>query len=178
MPKAKPDKKYQFSDGHMTWSFPVGLAAGFDKNAKAINFLSRLGFGAIEVGTITPRPQIGNPRPRIKRLASQESLVNAMGFPNEGQDIIAQRLKSAGPNSLSLIGANLGKNKDTGQEKTPEDYANLYETFSPLSDYLVINISSPNTPGLRALQSKEGFRAICEAVDEKRKTNRKRNSNL
>lgn len=167
LPGAKPDKRYQLSDGHMTWSFPIGLAAGFDKNAKAVEFLSRLGFGAIEVGTITPEPQAGNPRPRIKRLPKDESLVNAMGFPNEGQLEIAERLKKL-INSNALIGANLGKNKDTSIEKTPNDYAMLYETFAPLSSYLVINISSPNTPGLRALQSKEGFRSICEALQDKR----------
>ena len=169
LPKVKPDKKYQLSDGHMTWSFPIGLAAGFDKNAKAVDFLSRLGFGAIEVGTITPRPQAGNPRPRIQRLATNQSLINAMGFPNEGSDKIRTRLNSLRLKSPALLGANLGKNKETSPQKTPEDYAFLYEVFAPVTDYLVINISSPNTPGLRALQSKEGFRSICEAVEEKRR---------
>ncbi len=168
LPKAKPDKRHQLSDGHMTWSFPIGLAAGFDKNAKACDFLSRLGFGAIEVGTITPKAQAGNPRPRIQRLAKDESLVNAMGFPNEGAEKIRSRIETLKLKSPALLGANLGKNKDTSAQQTPEDYALLYEAFAPVTNYLVINISSPNTPGLRALQSKEGFRSICEAVEEKR----------
>lgn len=171
LPRAKPDQKYRLSDGHMQWDFPIGLAAGFDKNARAMNFLSGLGFGALEVGTITVKPQIGNPKPRITRFPNERSVVNAMGFPNQGMDVIKTRVLHAHLNNACKIGSNLGKNKDTSIENTPEDYALLYENFANISDYLVINISSPNTPGLRALQSKEGFRAICEAVSEKRKVN-------
>lgn len=169
LPRAVPDKKYRLSDGSQTWDFPVGLAAGFDKNARAVDFLSRLGFGAVEVGTITKNPQAGNPRPRITRFPKENSLLNSMGFPNDGESEILNRLQSASWKPTCKLGANLGKNKLTSDEKTPEDYADLYESFAPLADYLVINISSPNTPGLRSLQSKEGFRGICQAVQEKRK---------
>lgn len=173
LPHANPDSKHQLSDGHMTWSFPVGLAAGFDKNAKAVDFLSRLGFGAVEVGTITPLPQEGNPRPRIQRFSREESLLNSMGFPNEGMEKIYQRLVHSVRKEQCALGANLGKNKDTSEPNAAQDYADLYQKFAPLADYLVINVSSPNTPGLRALQSKEGLRAICEAVNEKRRENLK-----
>lgn len=170
---AQPSAKYQISDGNMSWKFPVGLAAGFDKNARAIEFMQGLGFGSLEVGTITPKAQIGNDRPRIKRIASENSLLNAMGFPNAGADEIFKNIQNSKINDQIVIGSNLGKNKSTSDSKAPEDYALLYEKFAPISDYLVINISSPNTPGLRALQSKDGFQAICQAVDEKRKVNKK-----
>tara|TARA_B100001971_G_scaffold152968_1_gene142174 strand:- start:3149 stop:4204 length:1056 start_codon:yes stop_codon:yes gene_type:complete len=170
---ATPGEKYAINDGHMKWKFPIGLAAGFDKNARAIEFMQELGFGALEIGTITPKAQIGNPRPRIQRLKKENSLLNAMGFPNMGSDEILNNLKKSHKNSDIIIGSNLGKNKDTPDHKAPEDYASLYETFAPHSDYLVINISSPNTPGLRALQSRDGFKAICEAIDEKRKVQKK-----
>ena len=173
LPHAKPDNKHQLSDGHTTWSFPVGLAAGFDKNARAVDFLSRLGFGAVEVGTITPLPQEGNPRPRIQRFSREESLLNSMGFPNEGMEKIYQRLAHSVRKERCALGANLGKNKDTSERNAAQDYACLYQKFAPMADYLVINVSSPNTPGLRALQSKEGLRAICEAVSEKRRENTK-----
>ena len=173
LPHANPDKKYRLSDGHQQWDFPVGLAAGFDKNARALDFLSRLGFGALEAGTITPLPQEGNARPRIWRFPEEKSLLNSMGFPNEGMEKVAARLEKKDWKKNCKVGANLGKNKNTSDDKTAEDYALLYEKLAPLSDYLVINISSPNTPGLRALQSKEGFRAICQAVDEKRRTERR-----
>jgi dihydroorotate dehydrogenase len=163
------DKKYALCDGHQTWNFPIGLAAGFDKNAMAIEFLQNLGFGAVEIGTVTPKPQIGNAKPRISRIKKSNALLNSMGFPNLGVNKIKDNILHTHQNQLSKLGVNLGKNKDTAIEKTPEDYALLYKELAPLSDYLVINISSPNTPGLRALQSREGFKAICEAVDEQRK---------
>ncbi|MEX1099234.1 MAG: quinone-dependent dihydroorotate dehydrogenase, partial [Bacteriovoracaceae bacterium] len=169
LPRVKGGDKYSLSDGHMSWDFPVGLAAGFDKNALALDFLSRLGFGAIEAGTVTPKPQVGNPKPRIQRIVKEESLLNSMGFPNQGQIKIMKNIQETVWARTCKLGVNLGKNKLTTDKKTPEDYAVLYEAFAPLADYLVINISSPNTPGLRALQSKEGFKAICEAVEEKRK---------
>lgn len=166
---ASPQDKFALSDGHMRWKFPVGLAAGFDKNARAIEFMQNLGFGSLEIGTITPRAQIGNPRPRIQRLKKENSLLNAMGFPNSGSDEIFNNLANTKKNQDIIIGSNLGKNKDTPDSDAPMDYATLYQKFAPISDYLVINISSPNTPGLRALQSRDGFKAICEAIDEKRK---------
>lgn len=168
---ATPQKKYRLSDGHISWDFPIGLAAGFDKDAQAIEFFSKCGFGAVEVGTVTKKPQIGNPRPRIWRLPEIQSLRNAMGFPNAGCEVIKENILASSYNTC--LGVNIGKNKDTTIADTPSEYAFLYEYFAPYCDYLVINISSPNTPGLRDLQTKEAFKAICEAVDEKRKENYK-----
>lgn len=164
---ATPCKKYQMSDGHLSWDFPVGLAAGFDKNAQAIKFFDRCGFGAVEVGTVTKEPQVGNPRPRIWRLSELNSLRNAMGFPNLGSEEIKKNIIKT--QHSTCLGVNIGKNKETPVEQTPQEYAYLYEYFAPFCDYLVINISSPNTPGLRDLQTKEAFAKICEAVNEKRK---------
>lgn len=163
----KPSDKYKVTDGHMSWNFPVGLAAGFDKNAQAIEFFSNCGFGAVEVGTVTKKPQVGNDRPRIWRLPEIESIRNAMGFPNAGAEIIKKNILASKYNTT--LGVNIGKNKDTTVTDTPAEYAYLYEYYAPYCDYLVINISSPNTPGLRDLQTKEAFSAICQAVDEKRK---------
>jgi dihydroorotate dehydrogenase len=145
----------------------VGLAAGFDKDAQAIEFFSNCGFGAVEVGTVTKVPQVGNPRPRIWRLPEIQSLRNAMGFPNAGCEVIKENILSS--KYSTSLGVNIGKNKDTTIVDTPGEYSYLYDYFAPFCDYLVINISSPNTPGLRDLQTKEAFKAICEAVDEKRK---------
>lgn len=168
---ATPCKKYQMSDGHMAWDFPVGLAAGFDKNAQAIEFFSKCGFGAVEVGTVTKVPQVGNLRPRIWRLPETYSLRNAMGFPNSGSKIIKKNILASSYGSC--LGVNIGKNKETTLADTPDEYAYLYDYFAPFCEYLVINISSPNTPGLRNLQTKEAFREICIAVDEKRKLKHK-----
>jgi len=159
------------SDGHMTWNSPVGLAAGFDKNAEAIDFFSKIGFGAVEVGTVTPIAQKGNPRPRIWRYPDIESIRNAMGFPNLGaEEVLKNILKSK---SRNCLGVNIGKNKETSISDTPNEYAKLYEKFAPVADYIVINISSPNTPGLRDLQTKDAFSNICIAVNEKREINNK-----
>ena len=154
-------KRYLIEDKRLTQKLlgttfknPVGLAAGFDKNATMVKTLHALGFGYIEVGTITPKPQEGNPKPRLFRFPKQESLQNAMGFNNEGAAIIKDRLKRIYPASFP-IGVNIGKNKTTPQEKALDDYAFLIETFKDLSDYLVINISSPNTPNLRDLQNEQ-----------------------
>lgn len=166
----KTDKRHQLNAGGMTWKNPIGLAAGFDKNARALNFLSNLGFGALEFGTVTPRPQKGNPRPRIKRFPEDSSLLNSMGFPNLGSKVILKNLKTTSSYNDSAIGANLGKNKDTTDSNAPSDYAFLYEQFAPHVDYLTINISSPNTPGLRALQSREGFLEIASEVSKKRES--------
>jgi dihydroorotate dehydrogenase len=166
-PSAINDPRYHLNDGHISWNFPVGLAAGFDKNANAFKFFENIGFGAVEVGTVTIKPQVGNPRPRIWRYPEDESIRNAMGFPNIGSARILENLNMTTRNSP--LGVNIGKNKDTSIDNTPSEYARLYQMFCDVADYLVINISSPNTPGLRDLQTKESFRAICEAVDEKRK---------
>lgn len=169
-PKFNPDI-YSLNDGHMNWDFPVGLAAGFDKNAQAIDFFSQVGFGSVEVGTVTKEPQIGNDRPRIWRYPKTNSIRNAMGFPNDGAIKILNNIEKT--SKRNCLGVNLGKNKLTSLADTPSEYAYLYEYFADVADYLVINISSPNTPGLRDLQTKEAFRDICQAIDEKRKVNSK-----
>lgn len=131
---------------------PVGLAAGFDKNAQMIRSLVALGFGFVEVGTVTPKPQDGNPRPRLWRFEQQESLQNAMGFNNDGMDKVVKRLQKIFPFSTP-IGVNIGKNRLTAEKLAISDYKQLIENFKDLCDYLVINISSPNTKGLRDLQN-------------------------
>jgi len=140
----------------LTFKNPVGLAAGYDKDGIAVRGLSALGFGHIEVGTVTPRPQPGNPRPRVFRLAQDEAVINRMGFPGKGAKFVERRLlnfKEA--ERPAIIGVNLGKNKDTPLEEAARDYTSLVRTFSPLADYLTVNISSPNTVGLRRLQGRE-----------------------
>ena len=164
----KGDNRYQLSHNGLIWDFPVGIAAGFDKNAKAISFFENLGFGAIEVGTVTKLPQIGNPKPRIKRLTDINSVQNAMGFPNAGAEEIRKNIVNAKTKRIN-IGTNIGKNKDTSEADTPAEYAYLYKYFADISDYIVINISSPNTPGLRNFQTKELLAPILSAVTEERK---------
>ncbi|MEI8346580.1 MAG: quinone-dependent dihydroorotate dehydrogenase [Pseudomonadota bacterium] len=161
--------KFNLKIGSTTWPFPIGLAAGLDKNAECLDFFSRLPFGAVEVGTVTPRPQPGNPRPRLWRYVSEESLRNRMGFNNAGMEIMANHFSQVHCRQKKIIGINLGKNKDTPKEKAGEDYANLYHRLAPLADYIVINVSSPNTPGLRDLQKKEELTQIFEAMTNVRK---------
>jgi len=158
--------RYGISTKGLRWAFPVGVAAGLDKEAKAVEFLSRLGFGAIEVGTVTPKPQAGNPKPRIFRYPMRQSLRNTMGFPNSGQHKIAQNLRACPYHTC--IGVNMGKNKNTPEHKAHEDYLTLYKTFAPIANYLVINISSPNTPGLRNLQSEALLRELLAALENER----------
>lgn len=129
---------------------PIGLAAGYDKNAEVADALLTQGFGFVEVGTVTPRPQPGNPKPRLFRLVNEKAVINRMGFNNEGAQRVAGRL--ARRRSAGIVGVNLGKNKTT--EDAAADYETGVRILGPLSDYLVINVSSPNTPGLRALQSR------------------------
>ncbi len=131
---------------------PVGLAAGFDKDAKLIDELACFGFGFIEIGTLTPRPQLGNEKPRLFRLPKDQALINRMGFNNEGVEKAVERLKKR--NSKVIIGGNIGKNKDTPNEKAFSDYMLCFEALHPHVDYFVVNVSSPNTPGLRELQDK------------------------
>jgi dihydroorotate dehydrogenase len=133
---------------------PLGLAAGFDKDACIIHAMAALGFGSIEVGTVTPKPQPGNPRPRLFRLSSEDSLQNAMGFNNEGLDAALARLMRDAPFPVP-IGLNVGKNKDTPQEAALEEYLGLISALDVAGDYGVVNISSPNTPGLRDFQNED-----------------------
>jgi dihydroorotate dehydrogenase len=142
----------------LTFSNPVGLAAGFDKDGKHIEGLACLGFGFIEVGTVTPVPQEGNFRPRLFRLPADRALINRMGFNNEGLDALAARLEKLRKKGLPeglIIGGNIGKNKATPNEAADEDYLVCFEKLFPWVDYFVVNVSSPNTPGLRDLQEKE-----------------------
>ncbi len=141
-------RKFNCSFDHPLFHNPVGLAAGFDKNAIALNFWDQIGFGAIEVGTVTLRPQMGNPKPRIWRMAPH-SLQNAMGFPNQGAQVILSRIKNY--RGKTPLGVNIGLNKDTPQAQAAEHYRQLYQMFSPYCQYMVVNISSPNTQGLRDL---------------------------
>lgn len=141
---------------------PVGLAAGFDKNAEAINPLLKLGFGFIEVGGVTPRPQPGNPRPRVFRLPEDRAMVNRMGFNNDGLEVVSERLKGRNTSLPGLLAVNLGKNKTTEAENAASDYEKGARAFAPLADFLVINVSSPNTPGLRALQGREPLIEIVQ----------------
>jgi dihydroorotate dehydrogenase len=141
---------------------PVGLAAGFDKNAEVTDAMLAQGFGFVEVGSVTPRPQPGKPRPRLYRLPADGAVINRMGFNNQGQDVMARRLEARG--NGGIVGVNLGKNLDT--EDAASDYVRGVEALAGLADYLVINVSSPNMPGLRALQGREPLAALIGAVKE------------
>ena len=138
---------------------PLGVAAGLDKNAVAVPGLSALGFGFVEVGTLTPKPQAGNPKPRLFRLVQQEAIINRMGFNNRGADCAAKTLAKLATRPIP-IGINLGKNKWTELENAAEDYVSAATTLAPFADYLAVNLSSPNTPGLRALQSPKTLEAL------------------
>jgi dihydroorotate dehydrogenase len=162
------DGRYALTTRHKNcWSFPVGLAAGLDKNGEAIDFLTRLGFGAVEVGTVTPKPQPGNPKPRLHRYVEEQSLRNSMGFNNFGMEFMAHQVSTARRNG-KILGVNLGKNKLTPNDQAAEDYQKLYQKFCRLADYLVINISSPNTAGLRTLQEAGSFKEILDALQAQR----------
>lgn len=138
----------------LTFENPVGLAAGFDKDGRHFRTMAALGFGFIEVGTVTPEGQEGNPRPRLFRLPQDEALINRMGFNNEGVDALVERLRKGKPQGL-IVGGNIGKNKATPNEEAEQDYARCFEALYPYVDYFAVNVSSPNTPGLRGLQDKE-----------------------
>jgi dihydroorotate dehydrogenase len=141
---------------------PVGLAAGLDKNAVVIDELSNFGFGFIEIGTVTPEPQEGNEQPRLFRLPIDKALINRMGFNNDGMLAIAERLKQR--QSKIIVGGNIGKNKLTPNENAVDDYIKCFKTLYPVVDYFVVNVSSPNTPGLRALQEKEPLTHILKQL--------------
>ncbi|NHE59119.1 quinone-dependent dihydroorotate dehydrogenase [Cyclobacterium plantarum] len=146
----------------LTFKNPIGLAAGFDKDAKLIDEMSMLGFGFIEIGTLTPKPQEGNPKPRLFRLPKDQALINRMGFNNEGVLAAVERLKKR--KSGVLVGGNIGKNKTTPNELALDDYLYSLHALHPHVDYFVINVSSPNTPNLRALQEKEPLKQLLQAV--------------
>lgn len=140
---------------------PVGLAAGFDKNALYLTELEALGFGFVEIGTVTPKPQAGNDKPRLFRLPQDKALINRMGFNNDGVQVVARRLKEwREKNSSLIIGGNIGKNKITPNEDAWKDYEICFRALFDCVDYFVVNVSSPNTPGLRELQEKDSLRKI------------------
>ncbi len=141
----------------------LGLAAGYDKDGLAWRGLACLGFGHIEIGTVTPKPQPGNPKPRLFRLVEDHALINRLGFPSRGAEFVARRLQGPRPEGL-VIGVNLGMNKDTPLDQAANDYQLLVKKFNPLADYLVINISSPNTPGLRQLQGAQVLDQLLKAL--------------
>lgn len=148
----------------LTFSSPVGLAAGFDKNAAVVDALLAQGFGFVEAGTVTPRPQAGNPRPRLFRLSEDRAIINRLGFNNQGLTAFVKHLRAR--KSDGIVGANIGKNKDSADAVA--DYVCGLEAVYPYADYVTINISSPNTPGLRALQQKESLNTLLAALMEKR----------
>ena len=150
----------------------LGLAAGLDKNARLINEFDNIGFGFVEVGTITPKAQYGNPKPRIKRLISHESLLNSLGFPNEGVRSIKSRLKKVSGDIC--LGVNIGPNKDTLPEEVINDYLLCYEEVFEYADFVTINISSPNTPNLRSLHNAENFKAVIDAILSERNRHQKK----
>jgi dihydroorotate dehydrogenase len=144
---------------------PIGVAAGFDKNAEVPRALAALGFGHVELGAVTAERQPGNPRPRLFRLPEDEALVNRMGFNNEGADAVGRRLDAARLPDVP-VGVNIGKSKGTPLEDAPADYRYTYERVADAGDYFVVNVSSPNTPGLRSLQQRDNLTAIIEALQE------------
>ncbi|MCX6066581.1 MAG: quinone-dependent dihydroorotate dehydrogenase [Chloroflexi bacterium] len=168
---------------------PVGLAAGYDKDGVATWGLATLGFGHIEIGTVTPRPQPGNPQPRVFRLVEDQAVINRMGFPSRGSEYVQTRLNPGLARGLqewligipmrkarlsrktlgTILGVNLGKNKETPNEQAVFDYLSLLQSFAPLADYLTINISSPNTPGLRNLQSRAALEGLLSQLQSQRK---------
>ena len=143
---------------------PIGLAAGFDKDAKLISPMASIGFGFIEIGTLTPKPQVGNPQPRLFRLPGDQALINRMGFNNDGVEAAVERLKKRTPGTI--IGGNIGKNKVTPNHQAYEDYISCFQALYPYVDYFVINVSSPNTPGLRELQEKEPLMDLINRLQQ------------
>ena len=150
---------------------PLGLAAGFDKNAEVPDAMLALGFGCVEVGTVTPRPQAGNPRPRLFRLGEDQAVINRMGFNNEGHDAVLARLRRR-QHKPGIMGVNIGANKDSGDRIA--DYAAGISAFSAVAGYFTINISSPNTPGLRNLQSAQELPILLERLNEARQAQQRR----
>jgi dihydroorotate dehydrogenase len=162
-----PDKRLEVARMGLRFPNPIGLAAGFDKDGKHIVGLAQLGFGFIEVGTVTPRAQDGNPQPRLFRLPADQALINRMGFNNAGLDALVARLRSLrqqpAPHGI-VIGGNIGKNKDTPNENAYSDYLQCFDALHPWVDYFVVNVSSPNTPNLRALQEKEPLTQLLSTL--------------
>ena len=153
---------------------PVGLAAGFDKNADAVSGLSKFGFGFLEFGTVTPKPQPGNPKPRLFRLPKNQAIINRMGFNNKGVDYLVKQLKKNRPDAV--LGINIGKNKDTPNESAVEDYLYCFDKVCLLADYVTINISSPNTADLRQLQETERLSQLLLKLKKAQSDNQKKHN--
>jgi len=163
--------KIELQHGALVFSNPVGLGAGFDKNARYLRELEALGFGFVEIGTVTPRQQPGNDKPRLFRLPNDRALINRMGFNNDGVEAVAGRLKQwrndpANNGSGLIIGGNIGKNKVTANDDAWKDYVACFTALFDYVDYFVVNVSSPNTPGLRELQEKDALRKILVSLQE------------
>jgi len=150
--------------GPLRFPNPLGIAAGFDKDARVVAGLAALGFGHVEVGTLTPRPQAGNPRPRIFRLPADAALINRMGFPNGGVAAAVPRLRALAGRRDTVLGVSLGKQKETPLEEAAADYVAVMRAVYPYADYLAVNVSSPNTPGLRQLQGGRTLDALLAAL--------------
>jgi dihydroorotate dehydrogenase len=162
-----PDPRLARTVAGVRWAGPVGLAAGLDKDGRAIPFWPALGFGSVEVGTVTALPQPGNPRPRLFRVPEDRALVNRMGFNNRGSAALADRLRALrerGRWPAVPVGVNVGKSRVTPLEEAPEDYATSVRRLQGLADWFTVNVSSPNTPGLRDLQEREPLRRVLDAV--------------
>jgi len=165
-----PDPRLTRTAFGLRFPSPIGLAAGFDKDALVLPSWAALGFGFVEAGTITPRPQPGNPRPRVFRYPAEQALINRMGFNNSGATAVAARLaalRASGRWPAIPVGINLGKNKDTPNEAAAADYAAGFSALRNHGDYFVLNVSSPNTPGLRSLQGRAGLEPLLDAVQAK-----------
>ena len=164
-------KQTRFSVKGLRIKNRLGLAAGLDKNARLINEFDNIGFGFVEVGTITPKPQYGNPKPRIKRLISHESLLNSLGFPNEGVATLKPRLQKVRDDIC--LGVNIGPNKDTVPQEIVNDYLFCYREVFKYADFVTMNISSPNTPNLRSLHNIENFKSVIDAILNERSKHQK-----
>lgn len=149
----------------LTFNSPLGIAAGFDKNGVAVNQLAALGFGFVEVGTVTYDPQSGNEKPRLFRLPEDQALINRLGFNNEGTEKVVERLKKIKPNCV--LGVNIGKNKNVPNEEAVENYLKSFDLASPVADYIAVNVSSPNTPNLRQLQKSENLEELLSALQNR-----------
>lgn len=165
------DERLTVTIGDMTFPNPIGLAAGFDKNAIALAQWPHFGFGYVEIGTVTALAQKGNPKPRMHRYPADKALINRLGFNNEGAEKVAERLAKT-PKLAIPLGVNLGKSKATPLARAAEDYGTSMRHLAPFGDYFVVNVSSPNTPGLRTLQDKDALGEILSAVRTENKRNR------
>jgi len=160
----------------LTFRNRIGLAAGFDKNATAVDGWFSLGFGHVEVGTVTPQPQPGNPAPRVFRLPDAEAIINRMGFPNDGAECIAARLRARSRRDAGVVGVNIGKNAATPLERAIDDYVACLRAVYPVADYVTVNVSSPNTVGLRTLQDAEQLVPLLSGLLQESRTLKARHS--